>query len=149
MAAKALSQKLKAQTMYVVEERSLAQIAAEMKISKSTLGDWSKQEKWVQRRSERQQGSSQSALNVLIRQRELLITTIGVENQADAEQIDKLHKLTVAIEKIESRQEAVGPMLDIIGRFARFVTANAGAADCEVVRTWIEKFFDEEQRKNG
>ncbi len=45
--------------------------------------------------------------------------------------------------------EAVGPMLDVIGRFARYVAANSERAECLVVRKWIEKYLNAEQKRNA
>jgi transposase len=134
--------------MFVYEGKLLRQIAAELGINVRTLEKWSSQGNWGKLRKERRRGTSQAALDVLKRQRELLITALGVENRADPEQIDALHKLTMSIEKMESRLEDIGLMLDVMDRFAEFVAARADDADCRVIRNWVEKFFDEQQRKS-
>ena len=85
------------------------------------LVKWSTQGEWVKKRRERQRESPQAALDILKRQRELQIKTIGTETLAAPTEIDALHKLTQLIEKMESRIEAIGPMLDVMCRFAQFV----------------------------
>ena len=140
--------RLKALMMFVYEGKTCREIAAHFGVSGPTVASWSKEGGWFQRRREHERGSSQAALDVLQHQRELLIAEIGIENRAPAEVIDTLHKLTMSIDKMESRLEGIGPMLDVVGRFARFVAAHADRAECLVVRNWIEKFLSEERRKN-
>ena len=50
---------------------------------------------------------------------------------------------------MESRVEAIGPMLDALGRFTEFTAAHAEPAAVAVVREWVEKFLMEERRRNG
>jgi hypothetical protein len=141
--------RLKAEMKFVREGKTCREIAAELGASLHAVEHWSRRGNWVLLRREQQGGTSRSTLDVLKRQRELLISSIGVESQADAEQIDMLHKLTMSIEKMESRMDSVGPILDVMGRFAEFVASRASDEDCRVIRTWIEKYFDELQGKSA
>jgi len=141
-------ERLKAEMMFVQEGKTARAIAAALGVSENTLSAWVTRGQWVRQRRARLGGTSQATLDVLKRQRELLIGEIGVEHRAAPEQIDALHKLTLSIEKIESRMESIGPMLDAIGRFAEFVAAGADDADCATVRKWIEKYFDEQRRRS-
>ena len=102
----------------------------------------------MKKRQEMLRESPQVALDVLKRQREMLITEMPRDKPASADQIDALHKLTLLIEKMESRLDAVGPMLDVFARFARFVGTNADDAACAVLREWTEKFLDDERRRS-
>jgi transposase len=142
--------RLNAETLFVCEGRTVAQIAAKLGLSEKTIAQWCAQGDWAQRRTERLRESPQAALDVLKHQRELLIQEFEKKNKkrAGPEEIDALQKLSLAIEKMESRTEAIGPMLDVLGRFAQFVTARADADECEVVRTWLESYLAEVRRKN-
>jgi len=140
---------MQALKLFVYDGKTCREIGKELHVHETTLAEWSKEGGWVQRRQDHQRGSSEATLDLLKHQRELLVETISVDKPANAGDIDTLHKLTMSIEKMESRMEAVGPMLDVIGRFARYVAANSERAECLVVRKWIEKYLNAEQRKSG
>jgi len=132
---------------FVREGRTLAQVAARLGVSHHTLVLWSRKGGWVKRRQEFQRESPQAALDILKGQRELQIKDIHQTKVATPEAIDALHKLTMLIDKMESRTEAIGPMLDTFERFAQFVGANADDADLAVISDWTEKFLDELRRR--
>jgi hypothetical protein len=138
-----------AENLFVRDGKSIEEIAAATGISKGALGKWSKAGGWVQKRAERNRESPQVSIDKLKRQRELQIGAIG-EGAASAEQIDSLYKLNLLIEKMEAGSGAIGPMLDVMGRFAEFVMREADdVGHVEVIREWIEKFLAEERRKNA
>jgi transposase len=143
------SDRAKAERLFVREGKSLARVAAEMGIGLTTIKQWSKDGNWSDHRRACRRETPNPALDVLKRQLELQVAKIGDDKLAAPEVIDALHKLSVSIEKMESRLEPIGPMLDAIGRFARFVAARADDQACELVRTWVEKFFQEERRRSN
>jgi hypothetical protein len=145
----ATNERMQALKKFVYEGKSCREIGDELHVHANTVQAWSKEGGWVQRRQDHQRGSSEATLDLLKNQRELLVAKIAVDKVAPADKIDTLHKLTMSIEKMESRMEAVGPMLDVIGRFARYVAANSERDECLVVRKWIEKYLNAEQRKSG
>jgi hypothetical protein len=145
---KSQSDRAMAENLFVRECRTLDQIAARLGVNRRTVGQWSSKGGWMKQRGELLRESPQAALDVLKRQREMLITAMPRDAPAGADQIDALHKLTLLIEKMESRLDAVGPMLDVFARFAQFVATNADDAACAVLREWTEKFLNDERRRS-
>jgi hypothetical protein len=138
-----------AETLFVCEGKTTEQIAAQMRISAATIQRWSSQGAWAQQRRARRLESPRLTLDVLKRQRDLQIQELDGNMPAGQEAIDRLHKLSLVIEKMESRLEAVGPMLDVFERFAKYVGTHADANALTVLRTWTQKFLEEERRKGG
>jgi hypothetical protein len=145
---KSQKERSQAENLFVRDCMTLDQIAAHIHVDRRTVGLWSSKGDWMKKRREMLRESPQVALDVLKRQRELLIREMPPNKPAGAEQIDALHKLTLMIEKMESRLDAVGPMLDVFVRFAQFVATNADDAACAVLREWTEKFLDDERRRS-
>jgi hypothetical protein len=145
---KSQKERSEAESLFVRDCMTLDQIAAYVHVDRRTVGLWSSKGGWMKKRGEMLRESPQVALDVLKRQRELLIGKMPPDEPAAADAIDALHKLSLLIEKMESRLDAVGPMLDVFARFAQFVATNADDAACAVLREWVEKFLDDERRKN-
>lgn len=147
---KSQSDRATAENLYVEEGKTLDEIAGLTAVTKGTLANWSREGLWTQKRRERRLASPHPELNVLKQQLALQIKQIPDDKLADAAAIDALHKLSVIVEKMESRLEPeAGPLLEAMLRFAQFVAARADDAACATVREWLEKFLDEERRKNG
>jgi hypothetical protein len=139
--------RLAAENLFVREGKTLKQAAAQLGVSRRALIEWSRHGGWMEKRQEFQRESPQAALDILKGQRELQIQKIRGKKKATPQAIDALHKLTLLIEKMESRTEAIGPMLDTFERFAQFVGTNADDAACAVICKWTEKFLDEQRRR--
>jgi transposase len=139
--------RLFAENSFVREGKNLAEIAGQVGVSERTLDRWSKDGEWLKKRQEFQHESPQAALDMLKSAREMQIKKMRDNKRVTPKAIDTLHKLTALIEKMESRIEAIGPMLDTLERFAQFVGANADDEACAVLCEWTEKFLDEERGK--
>lgn len=146
---KSQAERAAAESFFVRDGKTLDQIADLTGVSSATLAKWSKSGQWVKKRAERQRESPEASLNRLKRQRELQVAALGDETVAGAEAIDALYKLNLLIEKMEASAEAIGPTLDVIGRFADFVMRHTDdPTRVEVLREWMEKFLAEERRRN-
>jgi hypothetical protein len=142
-----------AETLFVNEGMSLDRIAAQLGASVTTIGNWSRKGKWEDRRARRRSESPQASLDVLKRLRAALIAAMDAKPDAkpdaDPQTIGKLYQLNMAIAKMESQRDEVGPMLDAFDRFAQFVGTNADDDACAVIREWTEKFLNEERRRDS
>ena len=115
----------------------------------------------MERRRQLRLDSPMASLELLKRQRDKLITTIGDKSPAtpdaqtsgdkspaDSATLETLNKINRAIEKMEPQIESVDAMLDVFARFAEFIATHADADACAVIREWTEKFLNEEQRRS-
>ena len=146
---KSQSQRLDAEERFVRGGQSLDQISAAMGVSKGSLARWSAAGKWAEKRAVLRRESPSAAVNTLKRQRQMMIDLMAGPAAADPAAVDALHKLTLIIEKMEARADAIGPTLDVMERFARFVAAHCSSDESATVRACAEKFLDEERKNNA
>ena len=137
-----------AEMLYVREGKSFQQVAALLGTGTMTVCRWAREGNWKERRRERRRESPQASLDALKRQRDLLIKGLDGKALDNPVAINALSKLNLAIQRMESPPEPIEMMLDVIGRFAEFIAARADDNECAVMRKWVEKFLDEERRRN-
>jgi transposase len=138
-----------AEELFVRQGQSIAEIAAQLGLGARTVAQWSGVWYWNQKRRAQQFASAHPALEALKGELARRIKEIGDNEKVDPDQIDALNKLDQTLQKMESRLDPIGPMLDGMGRFAHFVAARADADDCAVIHKWMERFLNEERRKNS
>jgi hypothetical protein len=138
-----------AEMLFVCEGKSPGQIAALVGANRMTIWRWAREGNWKERRSARWRESPRAALDLLKRQRELQIATITPDKPAAPEVIDALHKLNRVIEQMEEPLEGPDAMLDVMGRFTRFIMAHGSPEAIAALREWLEKFLNEERRRYG
>ena len=135
--------------MFVEEGKTLQQIADHFGVSQAAVALWSSGGNWKGLRRERRFMTAHPALDALRRELDLQVQKVGKTTAAEPAQIEALNKLHLMVEKMESRVDPIGPMLEAMGRFARFVAARAEREDRVVIHKWVERFFNEERRKNS
>ena len=150
MKKRPMGERVKAEALFVEQGKGLRQIAEELGADRTTIGLWSVEGNWAAKRRLREFMIPHPDLDALKRELALQIAKVGGDECAEPAAIDALHKLSQIVERMESRLEPeVGPMLDTIGRFARFVASHADDEACDLLRVWVEKFLDDECRRNS
>jgi len=141
------SQELRAQaeSMYVREGALLQDIAKTLDVHRSTITRWRQQQNWDAKRGEYLQNSPMAVLDLLKKQREQMIRSAGGE-APDAAYADALYKLSTTIERMETKAEAVGPVLDVMDRFARHARLNIPDEHMPIVSEAVAAFLDAVRR---
>jgi len=134
-----------AESMYVREGAKLQDIASSLGVHRSTMTRWRQQGNWDAKRAEFLQNSPAAALDLLKRQRERMIREAGDEAPGPA-YADALYKLSTTIERMESKAEAVGPVLDAMDRFARHARLNIPDEQMPVIQDAVQQFLDAVRR---
>ena len=85
MASKSQQLRWTAESLFVREGKTLAEIAERLPVSQGALRRWSTEGKWMERRKDRQRESPEAALDVLKREREKMILEFGKTKDKDKE----------------------------------------------------------------
>jgi len=141
------NQKLRAQaeTMFVREGGKLQDIAGTLGVHRSTLSRWRQQQNWDAKKGEYLQNSPMAVLDLLKKQREQMIREAGGDPPTPA-YADALYKISTTIERMETKAEAVGPVLDVMDRFARYARLNIPDAHMPIVSEAVEQFLNAVRR---
>lgn len=170
-------ERVRAESLFIVEGKSGREIAGLLGVGKETVQRWARDGKWMDRRQLRRSESPLASLERLRRERDRLIGTLGGDQPAGdhadgdktakvkpadpavvSDTISLVHKLTQTIEKMESRREdesmeprreedSIGAMLTTMERFAVFVADHATDEERLATARMVEKFLDAERQK--
>ncbi len=114
-----------------------------------TIWRWARDGNWKEQRTARWRSSPRAALDLLKYQRDQQIKKFKPDEAAPPEVVDALFKLNKVIEQMQEPLGGPDAMLDVMGRYIKFIMAHGSPEAVAALRQWTEKFLAEEQHRYG
>jgi transposase-like protein len=151
--SKSASERQTAETMFVRQGKTLAEIAGLIGVSKTTLANWSRDGEWVRKREERLRDNPLAGLDILKARRNAIYEKMGNDPKADDASLeDRLSKIDVHIRNAED-PNSLGTHLSVLEAFTDFVMTQwpAGTEHPEkgvAVREAVEAYLEAMKREH-